>query len=231
MTNWNISGPDFEATWLVVTNLGRLTLAAILGGCIGLEREFKRKPAGLRTNMFICLGAALFTMLSRQIAGDFDHARIAAQIIPGIGFIGAGSIMRSRGSVQGLTTAATIFVVAAIGMATGAGLYLTALFTTLIVIFLLLILGSLEERFKTKSPAMTYEIIGNDAGALIAEVNSVLESMQQVMGDIRITRHNSHYRLQFAVNIAPGDRQDLIARLRALTGVSSVNSFPSPERE
>src|SRR4249920_1627673 len=96
----------------------RLIVAAILGGVIGLERELKRKPAGLRTNMFICFGAAMFTILSARLADQYvgDHTRIAAQIIPGIGFIGAGSILHSRGSVQGLTSAATIFVVASIGM-------------------------------------------------------------------------------------------------------------------
>src|SRR5256885_15121865 len=91
------------------TTILRLTIAAILGGIIGLERELKHKPAGLRTNMFICFGSAMFTILSTELASEFvgDHTRIAAQIIPGIGFIGAGSILHSRGSVTGLTTAAT----------------------------------------------------------------------------------------------------------------------------
>src|SRR5436309_3255759 len=100
------------------TTILRLTVAAILGGAIGLERQLRHKPAGLRTNMFICFGAAMFTLLSRQLAGsDADSSRIASQIIPGIGFIGAGSILHARGSVTGLTTASTLFVVAGIGMA------------------------------------------------------------------------------------------------------------------
>src|SRR5256885_10358087 len=94
------------------TTILRLTIAAILGGIIGLERQLRHKPAGLRTNMFICFGAAMFTILSAKLAGvPADSARIAAQIIPGIGFIGAGSILHARGSVTGLTTAATLFVV------------------------------------------------------------------------------------------------------------------------
>src|SRR5438552_12765702 len=105
----------------------RLMLAACLGGIIGLERELKHRPAGLRTNMFICFGAAMFTILSSELAEPGDRARIAAQIIPGIGFIGAGSILHSKGGVSGLTTAATLFVVASIGMATGGGLYLPAI--------------------------------------------------------------------------------------------------------
>src|SRR5260370_9230901 len=122
--------------------LARLVLAAILGGIIGLERELKHRPAGLRTNMFICFGSAMFTILSAELAGEFagDQTRIAAQIIPGIGFIGAGSILRAKGGVAGLTTAATIFVVASIGMACGGGLYLMAIFSTLLIIVALLLL-------------------------------------------------------------------------------------------
>src|ERR1700757_4578878 len=98
--------------------LARLAVAAILGGIIGLERQLRHKPAGLRTNLFICFGSAMYTILSAQLAASFggDHTRIAAQIIPGIGFIGAGSILHARGSVVGLTTAATLFVVASVGM-------------------------------------------------------------------------------------------------------------------
>src|SRR5712692_1992735 len=107
-----------------ITILVKLLLAAGLGGAVGLEREFHRKPAGLRTSMFICLGSALFTILSDEIGRRFggDHARVASQLIPGIGFIGAGAILRERGSVVGLTTAATIFVLAAVGMAVGTGM-------------------------------------------------------------------------------------------------------------
>src|SRR3954452_18468287 len=104
---------------IVWTDLWKLLLAAALGGVIGLEREAKHRPAGLRTNVFICMGAAMFTLLSDQIAVLHmgDHTRIAAQIIPGIGFIGAGSILHSRGGViTGNPAASTIFMVASIGM-------------------------------------------------------------------------------------------------------------------
>src|SRR5215468_9553721 len=115
--------PHFSLDELFSKTLARLMLAAVLGGIIGLERELKRRPAGLRTNMFICFGAAMFTILSMELAQGNEATRIASQIIPGIGFIGAGSILREKGGVTGLTTAATIFVVAAIGMAIGGGLY------------------------------------------------------------------------------------------------------------
>ena len=103
--------------------VARLLLASVLGGLVGLERELSRKPAGIRTNMLICLGSALFTVISYEMAGNVggDHTRIAAQIIPGIGFLGAGVVIRERGTIIGITSAATIFVVASIGMTVGAG--------------------------------------------------------------------------------------------------------------
>lgn len=141
-----------EDSATLIATVERLVAAAFLGGLIGLEREIRRKAAGLRTNMLICLGACMFTMLSNRLAGAFggDHTRIAAQIVVGIGFIGAGCILRERGSVIGLTTAATIFVTASIGMAAGGGLYLTAAFATLILLASLVILGTLEDRFERR---------------------------------------------------------------------------------
>src|SRR5262249_56464447 len=128
-------------------DLAKLLLAAFLGGLIGLEREAKHRPAGLRTNLFICLGAAMFTLLSDELAGQHagENTRIAAQIIPGIGFIGAGSILHARGDlVTGITTASTIFVVASIGMAVGGDQYVVAILATLLVLGVLLLLGALE---------------------------------------------------------------------------------------
>jgi putative Mg2+ transporter-C (MgtC) family protein len=117
-----------------------ILLAVVLGGAIGLERELRGKPAGLRTNVLICLGAAVFTIVSRRMAeGHADSiTRIAAQIVTGIGFLGAGAIIRERGSVHGLTTAATIWLVASVGMACGAGLYKLATILTLIAIVILI---------------------------------------------------------------------------------------------
>jgi putative Mg2+ transporter-C (MgtC) family protein len=134
-------------------SLLRLALAAALGGVIGLEREASGKPAGFRTNLLICLGAALVTELSITIAQDVtlpggfrsDPGRLAAQIVSGIGFLGAGTIIQARGSVVGLTTAATLWVVATIGMAVGAGAYVQAIVATLVVMLALGILGRFED--------------------------------------------------------------------------------------
>lgn len=125
--------------------LVQLFLALVLGGAVGLERELKGKPAGLRTNMLICVGATLFTVLSyRMGAGVGDPGRVAAQILTGVGFIGAGTILHMRGAVTGLTSAATIWVVAAIGMALGAHAYIEALGATLLVTLVLAGLGPVE---------------------------------------------------------------------------------------
>lgn len=122
----------------------QLALAAVLGGAIGLERELGGKPAGLRTNILICMGSVLYTRLSVELSSGVDQSRVAAQIVTGVGFIGAGTILHARGAVVGLTSAATIWVVAAIGVALGAGLHLEAVGTTLFVIVVLQGLGRVE---------------------------------------------------------------------------------------
>lgn len=129
----------------------RLALAAAFGGAIGLEREYRQKPAGLRTNMLIALGAALFSILSVELgasAGSPD--RIAAQVVTGIGFLGAGAILRSGDHIHGLTTAATIWVNAAIGMAAGVGSYTVAAVAAAITLVVLVLLPWMEEFVETR---------------------------------------------------------------------------------
>ncbi len=124
-----------------------MILAVVFGAAIGLEREIRGKAAGLRTNVLICLGAAVFTIISRHMGGDQQDSitRIAAQIVTGVGFLGAGAIIRDRAGVYGLTTAATIWLVASIGMACGAGLHLLAAISALIAVLVLMGLGQLEK--------------------------------------------------------------------------------------
>ena len=130
-------------------------LAVVLGAVVGLERELRGKAAGLRTNVLICLGAAVFTIISERMAGGQDSiTRIAAQIVTGVGFLGAGAVIQDRGGIHGLTTAATIWLVASVGMACGAKLYLLAVISTLIAIVVLVGLGQLEKplgRFREKN--------------------------------------------------------------------------------
>ena len=127
----------------------RLALAAAFGGAIGLEREYHHKPAGLRTNMLIALGSALFSMLSVGLGGGAGSPdRIAAQVVTGIGFLGAGAILRSGENIHGLTTAATIWVNAAIGMAAGLGSYAVAAGAAGLTLIVLAILPFIERRFE-----------------------------------------------------------------------------------
>ena len=124
-----------------------IILAVVFGAAIGLEREVGGKAAGLRTNVLICLGAAVFTIISKYMGAGQEQSltRIAAQIVTGVGFIGAGAIIQDRGGVHGLTTAATIWLVASIGMACGAGFYNLAVIATFIAILVLIGLGKLEK--------------------------------------------------------------------------------------
>jgi len=125
----------------------RLLLAAGLGGIIGLEREWRNKEAGLRTNILITIGSAVFTLMSIELTDGKtgDTSRVAAQIVTGIGFLGAGAIMRTDAGIQGLTTAATIWVNAAIGVAAGGGEYHLAVITTFITLVVLLVLQPIEK--------------------------------------------------------------------------------------
>ena len=214
------------------STLARLVLAAILGGIIGLERQLRHKPAGLRTNLFICFGAAMFTVLSKQLAGvESDSARIAAQIIPGIGFIGAGSILHARASVTGLTTAATLFVVASVGMAAGGGLYLTACFATLIILIALVVLGRLEGIFSLKTILTTYEVTGRDVDAMLRELNRVLESERLTMQSVHMAGADPEIRLVFAVDSERDQQNQFSIRLHESNVFGSVKSLGTAEHE
>ena len=207
---------DFQSAELLSSTMLRLVCAALLGGAIGLERELNRKPAGLRTNLFICFGSAMFTILSEQMVspGVGDRSRIASNIIPGIGFIGAGSILHSRGSVTGLTTAATLFVVASIGMACGGGFYLQAIFATLVILVALSALGWFETRFSLKPLVKTYEAVAEKPDELMSEINRVLEQEHRGMDRVQIIKTNGDYMLHFGIHATRKEHESLLARLR-----------------
>ncbi len=227
--------PHLTMEDLLSKTLVRLTLAAFLGGIIGLERELKRRPAGLRTNMFICFGSAMFTILSTELAGEWgigDHTRIAAQIIPGIGFIGAGSILHDKGGVSGLTTAATLFVVASIGMAAGSGLYLLAIFATMLIYLALHLLGILERQFNLKPLTMNYIVASEKtADDLVAEVNSILEDQGKEMQAMRLSRSGEKEKLAFRVDGTRNEHKQLMNRLRESAGLSNLEATPGPDTD
>lgn len=234
--------PDFHNTLgLLRSEMGtvlsstimRLLVAAILGGIIGLERQLRHKPAGLRTNLFICFGSAMFTVLSDQLAGSLggDHTRVAAQIIPGIGFIGAGTILHARGIVVGLTTAATLFVVASVGMAAGGGLYVTAVFATGMILVALALLGKLEKKLYFKSILVTYEVTGRTAEGVLIEANRVLDQVQGTMQNVRVGGVAGHVRVLFSVDGPREDQEEINILLHQSTAFSTVSSLGAVEHE
>jgi putative Mg2+ transporter-C (MgtC) family protein len=138
-----------QINWMDMVSL---MLAIVFGGLIGAEREYRGKPAGLRTNILICLGSCIFTLISTTLS-DADPGRIAAQIVSGIGFLGAGAIIHSGIGIHGLTTAAVIWIVASIGMACGAKMHNLAAIATLLVLVVLLVLPWTEKQINKYHPA------------------------------------------------------------------------------
>jgi putative Mg2+ transporter-C (MgtC) family protein len=183
--------------------------------------------------MFICFGAAMFTLMSDRLASAYggDHTRIASQIIPGIGFIGAGSILHARGAVTGLTTAATIFVVASIGMAAGGGQYLPAIFATGLILICLSILLVLEERFGLRSVVMTYEAIGPNGEAIIAAANQILEDERKDMQSVHVGRSDHEYRILFKVDATRHEHEALMRRFRQNSAFARIASLGESDKE
>jgi putative Mg2+ transporter-C (MgtC) family protein len=142
-----------------VEDIAKILLAILLGGLIGGEREARDKSAGFRTIILICLGATLFTMLSSYLTNDTDTARIAANIVTGIGFLGAGAILREGNQITGLTTAATIWLAASVGMAVGAGEYILSGIVTLVTMLVLWLFPVIESWIDELRHTYTYQIV------------------------------------------------------------------------
>ncbi|MDH3495989.1 MAG: MgtC/SapB family protein [Gemmatimonadota bacterium] len=167
--------------------LGAMLLAVVCGGAVGLERELRGKAAGLRTNILICVGAALFTQLSIEMAdGRGDPARLAAQIVTGVGFIGAGTILHSRGAVTGLTSAATIWVVAAIGVALGSGAVLEGVGVTLLLLLVLRGLGWLEGHVRRRAVEATISVEVPGGADQVSRVEEIFQACGLAVADLRV---------------------------------------------
>lgn len=154
----------------------RFLLAALWGGIVGLEREYRGKSAGFRTIIMISIGACFFTIMSKVIGGDGNPDRIASNIVTGIGFLGAGVIFRGGEShVSGITTAATIWAVAAVGMGIGAGYYLAAASASVLIIFVLSILPYAEYKIDQLSQTRTYNIQRNYTEGIVYYYENILK--------------------------------------------------------
>jgi putative Mg2+ transporter-C (MgtC) family protein len=210
----------------------RLVLAASLGGVIGLEREASGKPAGFRTNMLICLGAALLTVISVEVARDVelpggfgaDPGRIAAQIVSGIGFLGAGTILRSRGSVTGLTTAATMWVVAAIGIAAGAAAYVHAIAGTILVLVALVTLGRIENRLLPHRLAeRVLRVVLEPRTELLAGVERTIRGSRFQVTALEVEKGDDVFVASFDTRGPEGRMQGLLQQLLQVDGVRKVS--------
>jgi len=202
------------AEHVILSGVGirRLLMASLLGGAVGLEREWRHKDSGLRTNMLLCMGAALFTIMSIELAGDStpNKGQVAANIVQGIGFLGAGLILHTKNRILGLTSAATVFVVAAIGMTCGAGMYLEAMAATAIVLVSLQFVGIAEVRIGWHRYSMIYEVRADVGAKLPKDIVGVERAQALAMGV-----EESLHRMQTAilkVLDAAGQRMSVLER-------------------
>lgn len=215
--------------------LARLLLAALLGSMIGFEREWKVRAAGLRTHMLVCLGSTLIMIVSAYGFADvlkgstnieLDPSRIAAQVVSGIGFLGAGTILMRNDIVRGLTTAASLWVVAGVGLAVGGGLYIAAAATTLIVLMILVVLRPIEKRIFANRRLTRFLTVQIDP----AQINASAVESTITFGRIRLDHSTittevgaSSRRLEFVITAkSPGDLEQLVTTLQVLRGVTEV---------
>ncbi len=183
----------------------RLFIAGLLGGLIGFEREFRAKEAGLRTHFLVALGSALFMLISQYaFTGRYDAARVAAQVVSGIGFIGAGVIIFQKNVVRGVTTAAGLWVAAAIGLASGAGMYSLAIAATLMAIICLETMHFITRRFGEKSLMITISQISSDKLADVLDslrkANFEIDSFSYSEGSATVHLHLSQRGYQKALS-------------------------------
>lgn len=204
----------------IVDALAKLGMALLLGTVIGAEREYKNKSAGLRTLTLICLGSTLFTMISVSLGAEGETGRIASNIVTGIGFLGAGAIMREGLTVSGLTTASSIWVTAALGMAVGAGEYYLAVFGTAIVLIVLTLFGFIQpliDRYK-KAIDLRITYTGEDEGILEKEMMRLKLKFEKV----RAIKKDGDLVLQYEVS---GPKDALEGFLNTLNKNDAIKSF------
>ena len=220
-----------ELHWAEV--LLRIVLAGVLGGAIGAEREIREREAGLRTHMLVAVGAALFTIVSAYAWSDFqfstregitfDPTRIAAQVVTGIGFLGAGAIIRQGLSIRGLTTAASLWVVAAIGMASGAGYYSAAVITTVLVLVSLwplrIFAFRIFERIRPGELRLEVELAANETPSVLLDA---LEGQSVAVRAFELEDARDRRRVVLEVRLAEARPEAVTAELMRLEQVLGV---------
>ncbi len=221
--SWQLTSP------LVSDFVVKALLAIVCGGLIGVEREMKDKPAGFRTNILICLGSMLFMWLSTQVAmvvaagRPSDPGRIAAQVVTGIGFLGAGTIIQSRGRITGLTSAAMIWVVSAVGMSIGAGYSIIGLLTTGLILVVLVGLGLVERRVFRRCNYYDCQIdFDDDNGRTRREIEAALRSLGRPLESFHLRRAEDHLVLTVPYCDAHPAHKKFLGELWKIEGVREV---------
>lgn len=214
-------------------SIGLALVSVACGATIGWERERREKPAGLRTLMLVCLGAAVFTMIGFEFSSTTgDSGRVAAQIVTGIGFVGAGVILHSGGSVVGITTAATIWVAAAIGITVGAGYAGAGLGVSLLSRMVLTWVYRLESGLLRELPSFSLELVFQSAGGKTrVQIEKTLSDFYADQAPAEFTRQDERTeRLQLVVHLSPRQRHELLAHLAALPGIETIRASPVSEK-
>ncbi len=207
----------------------RLVLSVVLGGIIGFERQQRGKTAGLRTHILVCLGSCLVAVLSLNLyynvqgMTNADPARLAAQVVSGIGFLGAGAIMKEGPTIKGLTTAASLWVVASVGIATGAGALVGAVATTVLVVLALEVLPKIDKLYTSRSPRVRDLLIkALDKPGLIGRIGSCLGGLGVGILQIQIEDAEEPGKIYIPVTVKLSDNNELDEVIRELCEIEGV---------
>jgi len=206
----------------------RMGLSLVLGGIIGFERERDSQPAGLRTHMILVVGACLTMILSINIAvltGSEEPARLAAQVVSGIGFLGAGAILRYGYNVKGLTTATTLWTMAIVGMSVGMGYYLVATITTVVIMAVLSVLEVLEKKFVRINVIRNIVVDVHDRKGVIREVRKTIGQIADQLLDFSVQKSikNKHLRIEIAARFNRSEKvENMVEQISAIDGVRAL---------
>lgn len=210
----------------LLLDIVKILIAMLAGGIIGVERELKDKPAGLRTNILVSTGSCLFVIFGIKIAefyGD-DPGRVIGPIITGIGFLGAGTIIRARGSVKGLTSAATIWVVAGVGMGAGMGLFILALTISILVLFILLILPGVEDVISVYGVKDTeFTVVAKPSSIVVQKIRKNMRETGVYYSGFTVKKEEGKLRITFMAHGKQNDLTKLIFWLLKLPEVEEAS--------
>ncbi|MCL4250796.1 MAG: MgtC/SapB family protein [Anaerolineae bacterium] len=207
---------------VIPDDLIKLLAAILVGGIIGAEREFRDKAAGFRTLILICVGSTLFTLFSLRMNADGDPTRMAANIVTGIGFLGAGVILRNGGRITGLTTAATIWLAAALGVGIGGGFYTLVAVATVLIAVVLMVFPRFERWIDEQRAWHTYEIVLDVNSRKLREIEGMFEEYQLRVRQRKRVRRGRDLICTWAAHGRPKDHDLLVERLLADKDVKEI---------